>query len=46
LADGGELLIEAQKKRAQTLHDGVIEKINSDPALSSRLLHSWIHAEQ
>jgi len=42
----GEVLIEAQKKRAQSLHDGVIEKINGDPALSSRLLHSWIHAEQ
>jgi flagellar M-ring protein FliF len=46
VAADGELLIEAQKKRAQTLHDGVIEKINGDPALSSRLLHSWIHAEQ
>jgi len=40
-----ELVLEAQKKRAQTLHDGVIESINGDPALSSRLLHSWIHAE-
>lgn len=45
-AESGELLIEAQKKKAQSLHDGVIEKINGDPALSSRLLHSWIHAEQ
>jgi len=44
--ESGELLIEAQKKKAQSLHDGVIEKINGDPALSSRLLHSWIHAEQ
>jgi flagellar M-ring protein FliF len=39
------LAVEAQKKRAQSLHDGVIESINGDPALSSRLLHSWIHAE-
>jgi flagellar M-ring protein FliF len=40
------LLIEVQKKRAQTLHDGVVESIKNDPALSARLLHSWIHAER
>jgi flagellar M-ring protein FliF len=40
-----ELVLEAQKKRAQTLHDGVIESINSDPALSAKLLHSWIYSE-
>jgi flagellar M-ring protein FliF len=40
-----ELALEAQKKRAQSLHEGVIESINGDPALSARLLHSWIHAE-
>jgi hypothetical protein len=40
-----DLALEAQKKRAQSLHDGVIESINGDPALSARLLHSWIHAE-
>jgi flagellar M-ring protein FliF len=40
-----DLVLEAQKKRAQSLHDGVIESINGDPALSARLLHSWIHAE-
>jgi flagellar M-ring protein FliF len=40
-----ELALEAQKKRAQSLHDGVIESINADPATSARLLHSWIHAE-
>jgi flagellar M-ring protein FliF len=40
-----ELVLEAQKKRAQSLHDGVIESIKSDPALSARLLHSWIRAE-
>ena len=42
---GEEPVIEAQKRRAQALHDGVIESINADPALSSRLLHSWIRAE-
>jgi flagellar M-ring protein FliF len=40
-----EIVLDAQRKRAQSLHDGVIESINGDPALSSRLLHSWIHAE-
>jgi flagellar M-ring protein FliF len=40
-----EVAIEAQRKRAQSLHDGVIESINNDPGLSSRLLQSWIHAE-
>jgi len=40
-----ELALEAQKKRAQSLHDGVVESIKSDPAMSARLLHSWIHAE-
>jgi flagellar M-ring protein FliF len=40
-----ELALDAHKKRAQSLHDGVIESINGDPALSARLLHSWIHAE-
>jgi flagellar M-ring protein FliF len=40
-----DLVLEAQKKRAQTLHDGVIESINSDPALSAKLLHSWIYSE-
>jgi len=40
-----ELVLEAQKKRAQSLHDGVVESIKSDPAMSARLLHSWIHAE-
>ena len=40
-----ELALEAQKKRAQSLHDGVIASINGDPALSARLLHSWVHAE-
>ena len=40
-----ELVLEAQKKRAQTLHDGVIGSIKSDPALSARLLHSWIRAD-
>ena len=39
------MAIEAQRKRAQSLHDGVIESINNDPGLSSRLLQSWIHAE-
>ncbi len=43
--DAEDLAFEAQKKHAQSLHDGVIETINSDPALSSRLLHSWIHAD-
>jgi flagellar M-ring protein FliF len=42
---GEDLAIEAQKKRAQSLHDGVIESINADPGLSARLLHSWIRAE-
>ena len=42
---GEELAIDAQKKRAQSLHDGVVERIKSDPAMSARLLHSWIHAE-
>jgi flagellar M-ring protein FliF len=41
----GDLILEAQRKRAQSLHDGVVETIKSDPALSSRLLHSWIHAD-
>lgn len=44
-AEPAAILIEAQKKKAQSLHDGVIEKIKGDPELSSRLLHSWIHAE-
>jgi flagellar M-ring protein FliF len=44
-AEAEELVLEAQRKRAQSLHDGVIESINSDPALSSRLIQSWIRAE-
>ncbi|AXC09523.1 Flagellar M-ring protein FliF [Acidisarcina polymorpha] len=44
-AKAEELLLETQKKRAQSLHEGVVAIINRDPALSSRLLHSWIHVE-
>ncbi len=40
-----DMVLEVQKKRAQTLHDGVIERINEDPALSAKLLHSWIYSE-
>jgi flagellar M-ring protein FliF len=43
--DGQRLVIEEQRRRAQSLHDGVVESIKDDPALSARLLQSWIHAE-
>lgn len=40
-----ELSFEKQKHQAQLLHENVVEEIKRDPALSSRLLQSWIHTE-
>ena len=44
-AQAEQVLIERQKQRAQLLHESVVEEVKRDPALSSRLLQSWIHAE-